>query len=96
MEKKTVDKFAIDSLKNIQDVLHNIQYEAFDPDHRDNDRLLLDTVDHLCRVANMLAGVIREEKSKGFIENNNPQKYAENKLLIAQRSFNDYLKSTRG
>jgi hypothetical protein len=95
MKSKLVNKFSNSSLNHVQEVLNDIQLAAISLDVRETNVALLDTVDHLCRVANMLADVIKEEKAKGYVENANPEGYINGKLAIAQSSFDEYLKTLK-
>ncbi|AMV11552.1 hypothetical protein [Parageobacillus sp. G301] len=89
------DKFTIEDMKDFQERLNKLQISATHWDIRSNasetELELLDTIDHLCRVSNMLC-VIIEQELKGHIVTAQPHRYTNVKLSIAEASLKNYLK----
>lgn len=89
------DKFTVSELDSLSQKLCDMQANATALELRinsnDQEIELLDTVDHLCRVANMLCNVI-EADLKGHIKTSEPLNYINNKFSGAELSLENYHK----
>ncbi|MCM2533301.1 hypothetical protein NDK43_13975 [Neobacillus pocheonensis] len=89
------DKFTVDDIKELDQRLNRIFYQVTHYQTRSNagqvEIQLLDVIDRICRVSGMLCDLI-EQHLEGNIETNDPYRYIDGKLSIAENGINNFLK----
>lgn len=89
------DKFTIEQMKDFEKRLNKIHYNVTHWKTRstasETEIELINTIDYLCRVPNMLAGII-EQELEGHIETSDPYGYTDGKLSVAESCIKSYLK----
>ncbi|MEM5009402.1 hypothetical protein WKH57_01645 [Niallia taxi] len=89
MTERLADKFDLESLRKVQEQLHDIQIWSISQQENQH---LFDVIDGLCRVANMYNQVISQEIEDKHITTGDPQHYINNKLDYPYAVYKKYSK----
>ncbi|QKE74782.1 hypothetical protein HPK19_19475 [Arthrobacter citreus] len=91
-------KFKEEELKDFCKTLNKIQYNAttwvVKNRANENEKELLDTIDHLCRACNMFSMVMIQHL-EGNVETGDPESYIHTNLSISESSLKHYIKSNK-